>query len=128
MLLKNKLPLVSIIVPAYNEEKYIKVCLMSIKNQTYSKTELIVVDDGSTDNTPQIAKRFTDVILSQAHNGPGIARNKAAEVAKGEIFVFIDADMYLDKKYVEKITGPIRKGTAEATFTKEEYVANPENI
>lgn len=129
MLSKNKnLPLVSVIVPAYNEERHIKECLESIKAQTYSNLELIVVDDGSTDGTKKIAKYYADKLLSQKHIGPGVARNKGTKVGKGSIFVFIDADMYLDKNYVKYLIKPILANKTKATFTREEYVANPKNI
>lgn len=120
--------IVSIIVPAYNEEKYLEECLVSIKNQAYSSIELVIVDDGSTDRTTEIAKKYADVFVTQKHQGPGIARNKGAGMAKGSILVFIDADMYLDKNYIKDITDPIIKRIANATFTKKEFVANPENI
>ena len=120
--------LITIIIPAYNEKKYIEKCLLSIKNQTYGPIELIVIDDGSTDNTRKIAKKYADILLTQQHQGPGTARNKAAKIAKGKILVFVDADMYLDKDYVKNIIKPIVEDKAIATFTKEEYVANPENI
>ena len=128
MPLKNKNVLVSVIVPAYNEEKTLGKCLLSIKNQTYKNIELIVVDDGSTDDTSKIAKKYADVFMVQKHLGPGVARNKAAKIAKGKILVFIDADMYLDMSYVNYIIRPILNRKSKATFTKEEYVANPNNI
>lgn len=125
--MKNK-PLVSVIIPAYNEGRHIEECLISVRNQTYKKLELIVIDDGSRDSTCKIAKRFADVFLTQEHQGPGIARNKAARIARGEILIFIDADMYLDREYVKDIIKPIIVGKERATFTKEEYIANPNNI
>lgn len=128
MQLKNKNILVSVIVPAYNEEKTLEKCLESIRQQIYKKIELIVIDDGSTDTTSKIAKKYADIFIKQEHLGPGVARNKAAEIAKGEILVFIDADMYLDNLYIEKIIRPILERKAKATFTKEEYNANPDNI
>jgi len=120
--------MISVVVPAYNEGKHLEECLISIKNQTYSNTELIVVDDGSTDNTKYIAKKYADSLLSQKHLGPGAAKNKGAKAARGEILVFVDADMYLDKNFVKKIIGPITQRKALATFNKEEYIANPKNI
>jgi len=127
-MLKVKDNLVSVIVPAYNEEKHIKQCLISIRNQTYKYIELIVIDDGSTDETRKISREFAHKFLMQKHIGPAIARNKGAKIAKGEILVFIDADMYLDKNYVKKIIRPIIDKKSFATFTKEEYVANPKNL
>lgn len=130
MQLKNRNfhPFVSVIVPAYNEEKYIEECLFSLRNQTYSPIEVIFVDDGSNDNTRKKAKHYADIIYSQKHKGPAVARNAGANLAKGKILVFIDADMYVDRNYVESITKPIREKVANATFTKDEYVANMSNI
>lgn len=121
-------PLVSIIVPAYNEEKTIGACLASIEAQSYKPLEVIVVDDGSTDNTLRIVGNYVDSVYSQEHLGTAEARNLGVKKAKGEILVFIDADMALDKEYVSCITKPILQKKAEATFTKEEYVANEKNI
>ncbi len=120
--------LVTVIVPAYNEERHIEECLASIKTQTHPSIELIVVDDGSTDNTKKIAKKYADVFLEQKHQGPGVARNKGAKVAKGGVLVFVDADMYLDKNYVKNIIKPIVESKAVATFTEREHVANLENV
>lgn len=124
----NSKPLVSVIVPFYNEEKYIEKCLDSVKRQTYPHIELIVVNDGSTDKSAKLAKRYADVFIHQKHNGPGVARNKAAKEAKGKILIFIDADMYLDDKYIENLVKPIIVGVFESSFTRDEYVANPQNI
>jgi len=125
---RDKKSWISVIVPAYNEEAHIDECLVSIKKQTYKKIELIVIDDGSVDNTKKIASKYADVLLVQKHQGPGVARNKAATIAKGEILVFVDADMYLDKNFVKSIVEPIFSKKAQATFTNEEFVANKENI
>ena len=87
-------PFVSIIVPAYNEEEKIDRCLKHIKNLKYPKEniEIIIVDDGSQDNTADIARKYGVSILRQQHLGCAIARNKGVEHAKGEIIAFIDAD------------------------------------
>lgn len=128
MQLNNNKTLISVIVVAYNEAKHVEECLISIKNQSYPYIELIVVDDGSTDGTRDIAIKYADLYLSQNHKGPGLARNLGAKYAKGKILVFIDADMYLSNDYVKNIIKPILENKSNATFTKEEYVANIENI
>jgi glycosyltransferase involved in cell wall biosynthesis len=127
---KDITPLISIIVPAYNEEKYIGKCLSSLKDQSYpeKKIEIIFVDDGSKDHTKDIAAQFADLVLTQTHQGPDVARNLGAAKAKGEILIFIDADMYVDKEYVKNIINPITENQQDATFTKEEHIANPSNI
>ena len=87
-------PFVSIIVPAYNEEERIDRCLKSISDLKYpkEKIEIIIVDDGSQDNTVDIACKYGVNILRQHHLGCAIARNRGVEHAKGEIIAFIDAD------------------------------------
>ena len=78
---------VSIILTAFNEERYIKKAIESILNQTFKDLELIVVNDGSTDHTLDIINGFDDeriVLINQENIGPGTSRNRALEIAKGE--------------------------------------------
>jgi len=120
---------VSIIIPAYNEGKYIEKCLASIQEQSYKDiAETIIIDDGSTDNTVAIAEKYGAKILRQEHKGAGAARNYGAREAKGDILVFIDGDMYLDKDAVEYMIKPILEGKTIGTFFIGEYVANMENF
>lgn len=125
---------ISVIVPSYNEEKYIVSCLDALFAQTRKPLEIIVVDD-STDKTWRILssykpsdKKIAYRIFKTYHEGPAPARNLGAKKAKGDILVFVDADMKFHKEYLKHLVAPIEKGKALATFTKEEYVANPENI
>lgn len=128
-LLKNKsTPLVTIVLPAYNEEKTIDRCLRSIIKQTYKNVELIVIDDGSTDSTAEIVKHYSCKLINLNHGGPGSAKNYAARHSKGEILVFVDADMYLDKSYVEKLIKPIINEICVGTFSSAEYIANTDNF
>jgi len=124
----KKFPLVSVIIPVYNEEKYLFYCLNSLQNQTYKNFEIIIIDDGSTDKSIEIAKKFNTVLVKQNHKGAGSARNNGAQHSKGEIIVLLDADMKYDEKYIEKIISPILDGAAVGTFNKEELVANSDNI
>ena len=108
----NKKPLISIIISAYNSENKIEKCLNSLLNQTYNPIEIIAVDDGSTDKTKEIIKKFIDnkkvFLLEQRRQGPGAAKNLASKKAKGKILVFVDSDEYLRRNYIEKLTKPIR--------------------
>ncbi|HVA96932.1 MAG TPA: glycosyltransferase family 2 protein [Candidatus Acidoferrales bacterium] len=124
----KKSPLVSIIIPVYNEERYLTYCLSSLINQTYKYTEIIIIDDGSTDKSLDIANKYDIQLFRQKHQGPGIARNYGAGLAKGEILAFLDADMKYDKKYIEKLIDPIIKKGVVGTFNKDELIANPDNI
>lgn len=116
-------PLLSVVIPTYNEEKEIANCLQSIKEQSYKNTEVIIVDDGSTDSTLSVIKKFrSSKILRQQHRGPGAARNLGAKKAKGEILIFVDADMTFHKDYLKNLVKPILKdktgkviGTEEST-------------
>lgn len=117
---------VSVIIPAYNESEGISECLETLKQQTLLPTEVIVVDDGSTDDTARIAKESGATVIIGQHKGPGVARNLGAETSTGEILVFLDADMSFHPEFLEKLVEPIG-GEIKGTFSKEEYVANWDN-
>ena len=89
-------PLVSVIVPAYNEEKVIANCVKSIESSGYRNFEIILVDDGSTDNTLQVMRRYENLpqvqVISQPNGGKASALNHGFQQAKGEILFFVDAD------------------------------------
>lgn len=123
---------VSVIIPTYNEAKYIVGCIESLLLQTYKVKEIIVVDDGSTDDTSEVIKKSIIKkkvrLLIKNHSGPGESRNLGANTAKSEILVFVDADMIFDSRFIEKLTLPIRKNGAVGTFTTEEFLANPDNF
>jgi glycosyltransferase involved in cell wall biosynthesis len=96
---------VSIIIPAYNEEKDIKDVLESINKQTYPKEliETIVIDDKSTDRTAEIASKYPIKLIKGKHKGVGAARNLGIKKASGDIILFVDADQILDKNYVKEV-------------------------
>lgn len=86
-------PLVSVIIPVYNGERYISQAIHSVLAQDYRPLEIIVVDDGSTDQTAQIAQEFSEVIyLHQSNQGPGSARNLGVLSSRGEFIAFLDGD------------------------------------
>lgn len=97
---------VSVIIPLYNEEKYIKECLESVINQTYKNLEIIVVDDNSTDNSLKIVKEIKDkrikVIKLKQNNGVANARNKGVEKATGDYICFLDSDDFWVKDKIKK--------------------------
>lgn len=98
----KKSPLVSCIVPTLNSGKYLGETLESVKNQTYSPIEIIVVDGGSKDNTLKIAKKYTSKIIKQKGKGPADARNEGIKNAKGDFIAFIDSDDLWEKNKIEK--------------------------
>lgn len=121
--------LISVVIPTYNEEKVIGECLDSLQNQSIKDFEIIIVDDGSSDNTPDIVSKYKNILLlRQNHQGPAMARNLGASHAKGKILVFVDADMAFDKNFLKNLTRPIAEGKVKGTFSKEEYVKNWNNI
>lgn len=124
--------LVSVIIPVYNEERYIERCLNSLKQQTFKDFELILVDDGSTDNTINLANKFKKdlnlKILKQNHQWPWEARNLWAKNAKWDILVLVDADMYFDKNYIKELINPIIEWSEFWTSHWVELIWNPKNI
>lgn len=94
---------VSIIIPAFNAEKTLAQCLEACRRQTYSDVQIIVVDDGSTDNTCSIAQRFGIHCLSQENQGPAAARNRGASEACGDILAFTDADCVPAADWIERL-------------------------
>jgi len=118
---------VSVIVAAYNEAECIGECLESLRRQTHPSFEVVVMDDGSTDGTGGIARRYGVRVLRQPHLGPGLARNNAVPHTSGEMLVFVDADMSFHPDFLSRLTEPIERFGVLGTFTKEEYVANWEN-
>jgi len=120
---------ISVIIPAYNSANTITQCLRSLLTQTKKPDEIIVIDDGSTDKTAKEVKKFKSVkLLTQAHLGPGAARNLGAKKANGEILVFVDADMEFDKDFLIQLTRPIRAKKAKGTWSGNEWVRNWENV
>ena len=116
--------LISIIVPVYNVEQYLEKCINSIINQTYKNLEIILVDDGATDNSgkmcDELAKTDNRIKVYHKENG-GLsdARNYGVERAIGEYIGFVDSDDYIDEEMYEKLYGAIKKedvDVAECNF------------
>ena len=102
----NSKELISIIVPVYNGEKYIEKCINSIRHQTYRNLEIIIVNDGSTDNTLEICKKlqyddYRIKIINQQNKGVSNARNTGLEAATGKYIGFVDSDDYIEPSMYE---------------------------
>lgn len=120
---ENKMPLISVIVPVYNNEKYVEKCIESIRNQSYDNIEIIIVDDGSTDkNTPLILKKLAEKdkrikLIRQKNSGVSMARNKGLDNASGEYVVFVDSDDYVASDYVEYLFRLVSSHNADFAYT-----------
>jgi len=97
---------ISIITPVYNCQSYIGEAIKSVLSQTYDDWELIIVDDGSTDNTPEVVSIYQDEIiyLRQSNSGEGAARNAGLSIAKGDYLLFLDADDLLLPNNLETLS------------------------
>ena len=110
---------VSVILAAYNEEKYIKKAIESVLNQTLDDFELIIVDDGSTDATSKIINSFDDLRIKtifQTNLGPGASRNNALDIASGDYVTFLDGDDWYGDDLLEIAYGEASKNSTDMTF------------
>lgn len=110
--------LVTIIVPIYNVEKYLKECIESIINQTYKNLEIILVNDGSTDDSLKICMDYKEkdkriVIINKINGGLSDARNKGIDAANGKYICFVDSDDYISSTYVELLYNEARKNNTD---------------
>ncbi len=104
-------PLVSIIVPIYNADKYLTRCLNSIVNQTYANLEIILINDGSTDTSPNICNKYAQkdnriVLINKTNEGVSVARNAGIQKSNGEYVAFLDADDWIAANYIEQLMKP----------------------
>lgn len=111
-------PKVSVIVPVYNTEKYIRRCVDSIINQTLKDIEIILVDDGSTDRCPEILDEYSIndnriIVIHKENEGQGSARNMGLDIAKGEFIGFVDSDDWIDLDMYEKLYERVREQKAD---------------
>ncbi len=109
---------ISVIIPAYNSEKYISSCLNSIINQSFDDFEVIVINDGSCDKTGEIALEYAKKdkrikYFSQKNKGPSSARNLGIKEAKGEYILFVDCDDWLNSDYLRELYGAIIKNGSD---------------
>ncbi len=105
---------ISIIVPIYNVEKYLERCILSIIKQTYQNIEIILVNDGSTDSSIEICKKYSKLdprilLIDKENGGLSDARNVGLQVAKGDYVLFVDSDDYIELDSCEKFVGTIKK-------------------
>ena len=121
----------SVVVPLYNKAPYIRRCLDSIGRQSYSDFEVIVVNDGSTDDGPAIVSSYADRrvrLVTQANAGPGAARNRGIAEAQGELVAFLDADdNWLPEYLMEGVTA-LDKAGPDVAAVSSAYIEQPRNF
>ena len=125
--------MISVIIPVYNVEKYIKQCLESILIQTYQDFEIICVDDGSTDNSLEILKQYAQKdsrfkILTRENGGAGLARNAGLEIASGKYIQFIDSDDWIEKNMFETMVQTAESNNADIVVCSSRKVDDFGNI
>ena len=118
--------MISVIVPVYNVEKYLEECLDSIQNQTYSDIEVILVNDGSLDNSKDICEKYCKEdnrfkLINQANQGQSVARNKGVAASTGEFIAFVDSDDIIRQDYLEVL---IRYMSEEVDIVESQFTVH----
>ena len=113
--------MISIIIPVYNVEKYLNCCVDSVLAQTYKDFELILVDDGSSDNSGKICDEYAEkdsriCVIHKQNSGPSDSRNEGLDIAKGEYVYFVDSDDYAEPDLLEKIIPYMQEGCQLVSF------------
>ena len=126
-------PLISIVVPVYNVEKYLKKCILSLCNQTYENIEILLIDDGSTDNSAIIcdeAEKNDDRIkvLHKTNQGLSSARNEGIKLASGNFIAFVDSDDYIENDMMELLYKNIMMYDAEISACGYIMLYNDRNV
>ena len=122
----NYEPKISVIIPVYNAEKYVKTAIQSILKQNFFDFEIICIDDGSIDNSLNICKReasYDDriIVLEQKNQGVSSARNKGIKIAKGKYIIFLDSDDYYAENSLNIIYKDIEEANVDAVIYNHFY-------
>lgn len=112
------IPTLSIIIPVYNKDKYLAKCLTSIIDQNYKDLEVIVINDGSTDNSEKIAQEYQTIdqrikVYTFSNSGVSAARNRGIAIAQGQFILFIDADDWIEPDYLQRIMHHTERESAD---------------
>lgn len=118
---------ISIIIPVYNVELYLDECIESMRKQTYHNIEILLIDDGSTDSSPQICDSYAlkdsrVKVVHQRNQGPSVARNTGLENAIGEYIVFIDSDDFINEKMIEKLYTSLKETNSDMSICNFKYI------
>lgn len=125
--------LFSILIPVYNVEKYLEECLNSVLNQDFRDYEIIIVDDGSTDNSPQICDRYQKLysgiikVIHQKNRGLFATRRRLFEMANGKYCLCLDSDDFLEKKALAVLANAIEKYDPDFVFYDLYYLNDSNN-
>lgn len=130
------LPKISVIVPVFNTKKYLERCIESVQKQTYTDYELILVDDGSSDNAGEICDSYANsdgriIAIHQENSGLAMARKKGLEHASGEFVMFVDSDDWIDNAMLEEMYKYVRKFKADMVccqFKRVDEVGHIQNV
>lgn len=125
--------LISVIVPVYNVEKYLSSCIESIINQTYHNLEILLIDDGSTDNSGKICDEYAQKderihVVHQENKGQSCARNVGIKRASGRYIAFVDSDDRLHLKMYEKLISMMKEKNADIAFCELKAVSEKEQV
>lgn len=115
--------MISVIIPIFNSETYLRECIISVLEQTYTDFEILLIDDGSTDSVPEICREFVQRdsrirYYCQQHQGVSTARNKALDMAEGELVFFMDSDDRIAPMLLEKLCEQLQLKKAEIAFCR----------
>ena len=118
--------LISIVVPVYNAENYLEKCINSIIGQTYRNLEIILIDDGSNDNSLSICEKFAlqdnrIKVFHQNNGGVASARNKGLSEASGEFIAWVDSDDSIEPEYIEKLYDAVKEYNADISIALKQY-------
>lgn len=125
--------LISVIIPVYNVEKYLRKCLDSVVSQTYNNLEILIVDDGSTDCSGQICDEYAEKddriqVFHQLNCGLSKARNTGIDLSTGDYLMFIDSDDYISKDMAMELYNELKKSNADMSICNFHYVDENNNI
>jgi glycosyltransferase involved in cell wall biosynthesis len=127
------MPKISVIVPVYNAEEYLDRCIGSVLAQTFGDFELILVDDGSTDRSPELCEEYAVKdsrirVIHQRNSGPSAARNTGIRASKGETLTFVDSDDLISPKMLERLYGLMARTGAGMVLCELMMISAPEEM
>ena len=125
--------LISVIVPLYNSSATLDKCIRSIVDQMYKNIEIILVDDGSTDDSLKICNHYKEIderiiVMHQENSGPSCARNLGLKLAKGKFFCFVDSDDFIEPQMILKLYESLKQSNSELAICGYNYITKKNNI